>query len=184
MKRSIQLLTLLAGVLLSTSAMAQADIGFKGIGGAIGFVSPENINGTFSFGAFADLGSIAPKFRLEPRIDFWSHSEESFGAKASINDLTFGARTKYMFEVQDPRFQPYVGAGLGLHFIHGEVSTPAGGGFPAMSFSDSQTKLGLDLGGGLMMPVNPMTNVMAEAWYGIVSDVNQFSLRLGISHRM
>ena len=184
MKRSIQLLTLLLGVLLSTSAMAQADLGLKAIGGAIGFVSPENVDGTFQFGAFADLGTVAPKFRLEPRIDFWSKSQEEFGAKATINDLTFGVRTKYMFEVQDPRFQPYAGAGLGLHFIHGEVNIPAGGGFPAMTVSDSQTKLGLDLGGGLQMPVNPMTNVMAEAWYGFVSDVNQFSLRLGISRRM
>jgi len=184
MKRSIQLLTLLAGVLISTTAMAQADLGFKGIGGAVGFVSPENVNGTFSFGAFADLGSIAPKFKLEPRVDFWSHSEENFGAKASINDLAVGARVKYMIEVQNPRLQPYVGSGLALHFLHVSATTPAFGGFPEMTVSDSQTKLGLDLGGGVMTPINMRTNLMGEAWYGIVSDVSQFSLRVGISHSM
>ena len=184
MKRGILLLTLIAGLLVSSAAMAQTDLGLKGVGGAIGFVSPENVNGTFSLGIFADNGTIAPRFNLESRLDYWSHSEENFGAKSSISDITLGARVKYMFEISDPRFQPYVGTGLGLHFLHDETTIPATFGFPAMTVSDSQTKLGLDLGGGVMMPLNPRVNVMGELWYGIVSDVNQFSLRVGVSSRI
>ena len=184
MKRSILLLGLVAGVLASTTAMAQSDFGLKGVGGAIGYVSPENVDGTFSIGALADLGTIAPRFRMESRLDWWSHSESAFGAKASMTDVTLGMRTKYMLEVQNPKVQPFVGAGLGLHFLHAEVTIPAFGGQPEMTADDSQTKLGLDIGGGVMSPIGIRTNLMGELWYGIVSDVSQFSLRVGICQQL
>jgi opacity protein-like surface antigen len=184
MKRSIQLLTLLAGTLVATAAMAQADLGLKGIGGAFGYVSPDNVDGTFSIGALADMGTVAPKVKLETRLDFWSHSQSDFGAKASIHDVTLGGRIKYMLDVKDPKFQPYVGTGLGLHFVHTEVTVPAQAGVPAMSAGDSQTKLGLDIGGGVSTPVSPRMDLMGEVWYGIVSDLSQFSLRFGLCHRL
>jgi len=184
MKRSILVLGLVAGVLASTTAMAQSDLGMKGIGGAIGYVSPENVDGTFSIGALADLGTLAPRLKLESRLDWWSHSEEAFGAKASVRDLTIGARTKYMIEVANPRLQPYVGAGLGLHFLSSEVSIPAQGGFPAMSESASDTKLGFDIGGGAMTAIGPRTNLMGELWYGLVTDMSQLSIRVGICQQL
>lgn len=184
MKRSILLFGLVAGVLVSSTAMAQTHLGLKGIGGAIAYVNPEGVDATIGLGALADLGDIAPRIRMESRLDFWSHSEEVFGAKASIRDITLGARGKYMLEVKNPKYQPYVGAGLGLHFLHAEVTVPAQGGFPAMTADDSQTKLGLDIGGGVMTAVTPQMNLMGEMWFGIVSDVSQFSLRVGLCHQL
>ena len=32
--------------------------------------------------------------------------------------------------------------------------------------------------------VSPVLDFHAEGWYGIVSDVNQFSLRVGMSYRL
>jgi opacity protein-like surface antigen len=183
MKRSILLFGLIAGVLASTTAMAQSDIGLKGIGGAIGYVSPENVDGTFSIGALADLGTIAPRWNIESRLDWWSHSEEAFGAKASIRDITLGARTKYMIEVANPKLQPYVGAGLGLHFLHAETTVEVPG-FPTMSAEASETKLGFDIGGGAMTAIGPRTNLMGELWYGLVTDLSQLSLRVGICQQL
>jgi opacity protein-like surface antigen len=162
----------------------RSDLGLKRIGGALGYVSPENLDGVLGLGAFADWGTIAPRIGLESRLDYWSHSEESFGAKASIHDVIFGARAKYMFEVANPRIQPFAGGGLALHFLGAKVETPAMGGLPAMSASSSDTKLGVDLGGGISSPINPSLDFLGEAWYGIVSDVSQLSLRVGLSYRM
>jgi hypothetical protein len=159
-----------------TSAM-----GLRALGAAVGFVSPEDGDGTFSVGAFADWGMITPEIGLESRLDYWSQSEEAFGVEASVSDITLGARGKYYFEVANSNLRPFAGAGLGLHILHAEVVVP---GFPEMSAEDSSTKLGLDLGGGLAIPVNPRSDLLTELWYGIVSDANQFSLRVGMSYRL
>jgi len=209
MKRNVLLLTLALCALAAPAAMAgtsaakpgskatlasskasapsqasQSDLGLKRIGGAIGFVSPENLDGVFSLGAFADWGTITPRIGLESRLDYWSWSESAFGVESSVHDVTLGARAKYFFDVANPRIQPFAGAGLGLHMIGAKVDMPAQGGFPAMTVEDSQTKLGLDLGGGIVAPMGPRTDFLGELWYGIVSDVSQFSLRAGLSWKL
>src|SRR6266850_5154934 len=174
MKRIALVLAIVACTVAATEAMAQSDLGLKRVGAAVGFVSPENLDGTFSFGVFANMGTVTPKIEVEPRLDFWSWSEEAFGAKSTVRDVTLGGRGKYFFPVENSKLRPFAGAGLGIHFLHAEVDIPAQGGSPAMNAEDSTTKLGLDLGGGLAMPVNDMVDFHGEVWYGIVSDVNQF----------
>jgi len=184
MKRIVLLLALATSIAIAPAAMAQSDMGLKNLGVAVGFVSPESADGTFSIGGFADWGTLAPNIGLESRLDYWSWSESAFGAESKVSDLTLGARGKYFFETANPRLRPFAGAGLGLHFVSAEVTIPAQGPFPAMTVSDSQTKLGLDLGGGIATPINPRTDFLGEAWYGVVSDVSQFSLRAGFSFKL
>jgi hypothetical protein len=57
-------------------------------------------------------------------------------------------------------------------------------GFPATTVEDSSTKLGLDLGGGVATAINPQLDFLGELWYGIVSDVSQLSLRVGVSYKL
>jgi len=173
------LLSLSILILLAGSAEAQSDLGLKSIGPAVGFVSPENLDGTVSVGVFADHGTIAPHVGLESRIDFWSASKEDFGSKVSINDVILGARAKYVFEVSQPNLRPFAGGGLSLHLLHAKVTVPGFG-----SATDSETKLGLDLGGGVAMPMNDRWDFTGELWYTIVSDVGQFSLRAGFSYKL
>jgi hypothetical protein len=161
-----------------------ARLGFRAIGGSLGFVDPEGADGTMLLGVFADMGRITPRIALEPRIDYWSKSEESFGARASVRDVIVGARAKYLFETSNPKLQPFAGAGLALHFLHSEVSVPVPPGFPAINADDSATKLGLDIGGGVSTPLGLRSDLMGELWYGIVSDVSQLSLRVGVSYRL
>ena len=183
MKRRVVAFTLAISVLAASSAFAQADLGVKNVGVAVGYVSPENLDGTMSFGVFADHGTIAPRFGLESRVDYWGWSENVQGTKTAIRDIAVGARTKYHFESSNPSIRPYAGVGLGLHFIRAEVTIPAGGGFPAMTTDASETKLGLDLGGGIATAISPRADFLGEAWYGIVSDVSQFSLRAGVQFK-
>ena len=184
MKRIALMLVMVGCTMGATQALAQSDLGLKRVGAAVGYVSPENLDGTFSIGAFADMGNITPTISLEPRLDFWSWSDESFGAKTSVSDVKIGARGKDWFEVANQRIRPFAGAGLGIHFLHAQVDIPAQGGFPAMTSEDSTNKLGLDLGGGIQAPMNERMDFHAEVWYGVVSDVNQFSLRVGLSQKI
>lgn len=182
MKRRIVALTLAISVLAVSSAFAQADLGFKKGGVALGYVSPENLDGTFSFGGFIDHGTIAPRFGLESRIDYWGWSEKFSGVESKVSDIVVGARTKYHFETVNPKFQPFVGAGLGIHFINMEVTDTNSS--PSFSVSASENKLGLDIGGGFAMPMSPRADFLGEAWYGIVSDMGQFSLRAGMQWKL
>ena len=183
MKRKALFLLLALGMLSASQAMAQSKIGFNAIGANVAFVSPENLDGTFGLGVFADLGQVAPNIGLEPNIEFWSWSENQFGVETSMRDVSVGMRGQYYFEVKNPKVRPFAGAGLGLHFLHVESSVTVPG-FGTVTADGSDTKLGLDIGGGISTAMNSKNDFRAEAWYGIVSDVNQFALRVGISHKL
>jgi hypothetical protein len=183
MKRNVLLLTLAIGLLASSAALAQSNLGLEGVGVAVGYVSPEDFDGTLGFGVFANHGFLAPRWGLESRLDYWSQSEGAYGVEATVSDVTLGARSKYYFESKST-VRPFAGVGLGLHFLHAEVVTPPQFGFPETRVEDSSTKLGLDVGGGIAAPLGPRTDFLGEAWYGIVSDVSQFSLRAGLSYAL
>jgi len=181
MKRTIVLGTIAVCMLLSQPARAQSNLGFQRGGVAISMVSPEDVDATFGLGVFADLGTVAPRWGLEGRIDWWSQREAFFNTEVGVTDLTLGARTKYQFPTNST-VQPFAGVGLGLHFLSMDVGlVDPVTGF-AMTADASETRLGLDLGGGISTALNPNTNLLAEGWFGMVSDFNQFSLRLGLSH--
>ena len=182
MKRIVFSFMILGGVLLSTQAYAQSDMGFKRLGATVGYVSPEDLDGTLGLGIFADLGTITPVFGLEARLDYWSWSEEEFGAEVSIDDISIGARGKYLFTIKDSSIRPYLGAGLSMHFLNAEVSFDDGNG-GTITADDSQTELGLDLGGGMNTAISPKVDLVGEVWYGI-SEIDQFALRMGLAMKL
>lgn len=184
MKRHALVLALIVSTLAVSVASAQSNLGFKRLGVAVGFVDPEHLDGTFSIGVFANHGTITPRIGLESRIDYWSQSQSLFGEETSFRDIAVGARGKYMFELAHSRIQPYAGAGLAFHFVHAEVTIPPTGGSPGMTIGDSSTKLGLDLGGGFSTPIGPRVDFLGELWYGFASDVDQLSLRVGMSRKL
>ena len=187
MKRS--LLFALATVALCTvatqDAMAESNFGLQKLGVSVSYVSPEDIDGTVGFGAFADLGTVSPRFGMEAHLDRWSYSEEEeeFGTEASVSDLTLGMRGKYLFPVSNPKIQPFAGAGLGIHFLSAEVSMPPTGPFPGMSMEESSTDLGFELGGGMSTSLGSRTSLLTELWYGF-SDIDQFSMRVGMAWQL
>lgn len=177
---------LLSCTIATTSAFAQTDIGLKGVGVGIGLVGPENVDATIGVGLIVDLGSFAPNFLWEAHLDYWSETENVIGGgRATARDAAIGSRTRYMFPVANSRVEPFVGAGLALHFVRSEFYMPAQsiGGvifIPEQDFSNTDTKLGLDMGGGLITAINESTDFIGELWYGIVDDVNQISFKVGV----
>jgi opacity protein-like surface antigen len=181
MKRAIVVLgVFLFCIAASQNAWATSDLGFKRLGVDVGIVDPEAAGSTLGFGGFADLGTLSPDVRLSTHLGYWNKSESAFGAEASVRDISVGLRARYLFHMDSPTIQPYVGGGPGLHFFHAEVSVP---GFPGMSAEDSSTKLGMDLGGGASMPLSPKTDVFGEMWYTL-SDIDQFAFKAGVSFRL
>lgn len=172
----------------SQNARAASDVGFKGAGVKLALVDPDNVDMAVGFGGFVDLGRVTNEIQLEPFVDYWSQTESQFGAELSVRDLAFGMRGKYNFPVSSMKVQPYAGAGLGIHMLKAQVSIEdqdLGGGLilPGYTVEDSFTRLGLDLGGGMATHLSPTTDLLAEMWYGIVSDVNQFSVRVGVEFK-
>ncbi len=164
----------------SHSKSEGASMGLKAFGVQVGMVSPEDIDATAGFGIFADWGTMAPNFRLKSHLDYWSASEDApFGGEATLRDVALTMRGHYLFPVTSPRFQPFVGAGLGLHFLNAKVEVP---GYP--NVEDSSTKLGLDFGGGFAAPISPKTDFTTELWYGVVDNANQLSLKVGMAFKM
>ena len=152
-------------------------LGLTALGVEAGLVDPEAAGSTIGFGAFANLGNIARDVRLSSHLGYWSKSENAFGAEASIRDISLGARAKYMFHVSSPKLQPYVGTGLGLHFFHMKA------GIPGFTVEDTVTKLGWDLGGGVLTPVSPKADLFGDMWY-TVADINEFTMKVGLAFRM
>lgn len=169
-----------------SQASAQADLGLRGAGIELGIVGPEDVDATIGFGIFADLGKITPNMMLEAHLDYWSQSEDLFtGGDASVRDIALGSRAKWMFPVSNPKIKPFAGAGLGIHFLKFEADAPPTILFPqGFTVEDSSTKIGLDIGGGLMATMNDRTDFIAELWYGFVSDANQLALKAGILYKL
>jgi hypothetical protein len=170
--------------LIAADASAQANLSLRGIGLKAGLVNPEDLDATLGLGLIFDLGTIAPNFALESYAGFWSQSEDTYGVEFGVRDFSFGAKTKYMFTTSNPTLVPYAGMGLGLHVLnaHAETDPVMFGGtviFPGSSESDTEVRVGLDLGGGLKIDQGGQFAFLGEGWFSIVSDVSQFSLMVG-----
>jgi hypothetical protein len=175
-KTLVTLMAVCFCIVASQNARAEANLGLRSAGVQVGMVSPENLDTILGFGGFADWGTITPNIRLASHIDYWSKSQDDgFGDKVSISDVAVTMRAKYMIQTTSPRFQPFMGAGLGIHFLSAKMTVPGAG-----SVSDGTNKLGIDLGGGFSSPLNERTSFVGEAWYGIVDGFNQFQVKAGL----
>ena len=180
MKKPVLMLALISICsVASQSAMAASHLGLHEIGAQVGIVGAENMDATPGFGILANHGMMSPNLRLVSHLDYWSKSEDGpYGSTASVSDVALGARGEYLFPTPS-NFMPFVGAGLGVHFLNAKVELP---GYPDME--DGSTKLGLDLGGGFTTPMNARTEFRSEMWYGIVSDYSQWSLKAGLNFKL
>lgn len=184
MKRTNLLLALAILAIAAPAAHAQSDLGLKRIGVAVGFVDPENLGTTFSLGVFADHGTVTPNISLESRLDYWSKSDQFLGTKTTLRDVTLGVRGKYAFEITNPKIRPFLGAGLGIHFLKADVVIPPQFGFPGSTAEASSSDLGIDFGGGIATPLTPKTDLLGETWFGIVDGANSFTLRAALSYKL
>lgn len=181
MKKSlVAMLALGICVMASQNAMAEPHLGLQSAGFQVGMVNPEDLDATVGFGGFADWGTLTPNIRLASHLDYWSKSEGiPATGKATLRDVAVTMRAKYMFPVSSEKFQPYVGMGMGLHFLNAKVELA---GFP--DIEDGTSKVGFDFGGGFAAPINPRMDFQADTWYGVVDGFNQLSLKGGLAFKL
>ncbi len=165
----LSVILLLAGV---TGTSYAQGIGFHGIGGRVGFAKPENIDGTFSIGAHANLGEVIENLVIFPSVDYWGKSELGL----DFSQFAINADGRYYFP-SSGSMSFFGGAGLGFIFTHAEVS------FLGQSAGDTNMDIGLNLFGGLDVPVGEKLSFTAETRF-VVSDISTFKVLAGVTYRM
>jgi len=185
-KATLAMLVALCATVFVTGAHAAADVGIKGIGARIGWVSAEDVDATFQLGTFVNLGTVADNMALTANLDFWRTTEENpFGDDVSFRDIALSGRANYMFPVENPKFSPFVGGGVSLHFL--TVNVPAiylGSVQVTTGLDDTEIRPGLDLGGGFGYQIAEQMDLVTDAWASFVSDANQFALRVGLQYNL
>ncbi|HLQ67735.1 MAG TPA: outer membrane beta-barrel protein [Candidatus Limnocylindrales bacterium] len=151
-------------------------LGFKGIGARIGLVDPEGASSTVDLGVHIDAGELARNIRIAPIVEYWSVGQDVGPYNADLKDFSLGADLNIDFPLQDSRVTPYAGGGLGLHWIKATTNVP--------NIADqSETKLGLNIQGGVRTDVMPNLALFGELRYNFVSDANQLKLLGGFTYR-
>ncbi len=188
MSRYIAVVTVVL-LLLVSFGFSQSSFGFKGIGGHLSMNDPS-ISGDvdpgfgFGLGVNANLGEIIPGLFLIPEINYWSTSKSVEGIEYKLKDFQINANVDYYL---NKVFEgPFVGGGLGINMATAEVTVPGidvpgygtiGGG----SYSDSETKIGINLEGGWRQPFSPTMTGFAMVRYSIISDMNTLSILAGVT---
>ena len=176
MKKALLFILVLA---LAIPAMAQTDIGFKGIGGRLGYVDPDGPDGTILFGVVADLGTWVPQLHWDASIAYWSSGEEGPGWDASWSDLAFRSTVKYHF-IEGP-WEPYAGGGIGLHMISFSYDYN-GPGYPG-DYDDSESDFALVVLGGVEHKFNAQWKGSAELMFDF-GDAEQTSIQFNVIYML
>ena len=158
------------------SSAREPGLGFQGLGARLGFVDPEGASSTLELGVHVDAGQIVRGVRLQPVMEYWSLGQSIGPYDSDFSDLSFGADVNVDFPLQDSRIVPYVGGGLGLHFLSYDSTVP---GVP----DNNKNKLGLNIQGGIRNDIMPNLSLFGEARYNFVSDANQLKVLGGFTYR-
>jgi opacity protein-like surface antigen len=183
--KTIGLLFSIILCLTFTSAQAETDIGFYGIGGKLGYVMPEgDIENTFGLGVQADLGTITEQVHLDAFVDFWSKGYDAGDFEWSWTNINIGAMAKYYFPVSG-NLNPYAGGGLGfaIGMWKTEYSGPANSYLEDLDESDTEIDIALHLAGGAEMELSPLLDGFFEVKYTI-SEADYFGFWLGVMYKL
>lgn len=203
-------LALLAAALLTLSAQAQTledydyeNLTVTGVGAHLSYVFPTRTEPALSFGVRADLGLLGPNVRISPGVSYWSSElrdgevrriEERIEAACErggvacpgidlgairVSDLLLDVDAHYLWTT-DYFVEPYAGAGVSLHLLNGS------GDFIDGTFVEDLLDAlspGLNLIGGLELPLTPNLRVIGEARGVLTGNVRFLSVGVGGSWR-
>lgn len=169
-------------VVIAAMTVSSAFAGSRAVGVEFGYLDPQDegdvFNSTWIAGVYMDLGLPAINWSVSPFVNYWNWSEDVSGLETSFRDWTVGANLK--MSIPAAAVQPFIAAGASAHLMSASLkgSDPLLGSF---DISEGETKFGFQLGGGAQMGVGSRTNIVASGWYHFVENVNQWSLRGGLS---
>jgi opacity protein-like surface antigen len=187
-------------IMLAVTAVSSAQLAFRGIGGAVGFVtsSLQTDNGSesmsgFAIAAHADLGEFTKDFTFVPDIMYWTMSKDVSVAglgnlSLKLSDFAINANAHYNIAMEG-MLKPYVGAGLGYNSFSSTTSTPAVtipgfGTIPGQTITGSKGQLGINLLAGVNYKLNDMLSLVIEPRYVLSSDFNHFIIKAGVTYAM
>lgn len=124
---------------------------------------------------------LIPQVSLMPTIEYWRNSSqiETFGIEASRKDATLGVDARYDFKAGG--FEPYLGAGFGIHFLSVAVDAPTLG---LNDERDSLIKGGLTVLGGASFAISDRLANFVELKYHHVTDHEQLKLNFGLGWKL
>jgi opacity protein-like surface antigen len=154
----------------STSQRYSDSFGFRGIGASLGLVDPRDASSTIMFGVHTDLGEFIPNLRVMPLLEYWSVGVGGYNR----SDLMLGTNVNWEFPLVGPKVTPYAGAGLGFHILKADRPSP----YP----NYSNSRLGLNVQGGLRDEVMPNLSLYGELRFTFVNQTDNFKLLGGFTY--
>ena len=179
--KKVVLIVVVVLSLFTIPASAASNVGFNGIGGRLFYEDFEG-SSAIGVGAVVKLAEFNTNLQFEGNVDLWSKTYDVGLFEAKLRDLIIGGTVKYYFTTSSPMLKPFVNGGLALHLLNSEGETAEitiGDVTVGGSYSESSTKVGFDLGGGVAYALNPTTDLVANIMYRIVSDTNQLFIGVG-----
>jgi len=172
----------LVTVLLIVSAVLARAAGFSGVEGMTATVMQKRQSSFSGLALRARFSSdrVVAGFELLPFVEYWrtSATVDPFGITVSRKDATLGAGVRYVF--RQPGWRPYVGGGLGVHFLSSKVNAPTLG---LDDEGDSVIKGGLAAIAGIGFPLSEHIENFMELEYHHLPDASQLKLNMGIGWR-
>ena len=140
----------------------------------------DGLDNTWMGGVFVDLGLPMLNWYVEPFMNYWTWSEsiDAFGTnfETSLSDWTVGGNLKMAIPTAS-MVRPFFGAGVSAHMLKSQIDT----GTSLGSFDFSDTKLGLQFGGGVNIDAGESWGIVAQSWYHVVDGFDQWSIRGGLA---
>lgn len=178
MKKLLFLVAILAVAAMPLSNAFAAGPISVGVEGGIVNTDVDAFDNTWVAGVFADFGLPMLNWSVQPFVNYWNWSDTVPGTTnmdMSFSDWTIGGNVK--MSIPTPTMiRPFVGAGVSTHVLKSEVDT---GTFGSLSASD--TKFGFQFGGGAYFDAGSNWSFIAQTWYHMVEDFNQWSIRGGVA---
>lgn len=191
---------------LQAQSLADYDyenLSFRGAGLDWGYVWPNKTAATPSYTLRVDLGYLGPGIRITPMLTYWSSTIKTSeldrlasqldklpalrqrGVQITGSELgpitwrDVGLDVDADFVWNTPLgLSPYLGAGVGVHVLHGWGS--AIDGTFVQDLLDTVTP-SVSATGGLEYPVRPWLRVLGEVRGSLMADLRYAGIRLGVT---
>ena len=161
MRRIVLFATACCTLALAAGPAGAGSFGLSGFGGKLGYAVPEDLDGTLHAGAHLEFESAGTRVHILPSLMFWKSED--------VSDVNPNIDAYYHFN-SEGLITPYVGGGVGMHFVNDDATDA------------SDTNLGANLFAGLRIP-GTYNHYFVEGRY-TASDVSSFSILGGVTfHR-
>ena len=177
------------------------NLAFRGFGLEVGYLWPDKVESTPSYGVRMDLGYLGPGLRVAPSITYWSSRMkarevgeleerlESLVARTQPgpiapvdlgtvewSDLALALDAHVVWRVPYG-FLTFAGAGASVHFLNGAGDAIAGTFVEDLLDSVSA---GFGLHGGIELPVAPGVRLYGAGRLELLEDLRYAALRGGV----